>query len=458
MARAKKEDAFFNDKIRSDTEKVYGLYDKKCRQGAVDKQVADYQVLNNRAMQLADEKVHRIFAGIMTGALSVDPTYEDPKLIFLDQDEGDNLSLSMVWVSDIDYKPLDPNPMLRYLSPWLKDIYKGRFNKFMRHINNLTPEEIAKKLDMRESMMRYSAIFHVVKGAKELHPKTKKDSENESIGHIKILHKILELGGRVDIQDISGNSPLHICVSEVRGKPFTNKTTLMMARMLLEKGADPNIRNVWGRTPVVHACHETGAEYARLLLEFGADPTIKNTSGCDALFFASINNEEVARIFHEFDKKAVKIQRKVAKATGDLKKCQVCKSTAEKRCSGCFFAWYCGPNCQRGDWSSHKDKCETRRSEYIPLIGTFGAVTDKKESVYQVVRIQIMTDDSDGPTLHLSNKDGSMCGSLVPDFATPRLAKIIKSKGFERRKGYFCSFLKRGMLHVHPDILPPETW
>ena len=51
------------------------------------------------------------------------------------QDEGDNLSLSMVWVSDIDYKPLDPNPMLRYLSPWLKDIYKGRFNKFMRHIN-----------------------------------------------------------------------------------------------------------------------------------------------------------------------------------------------------------------------------------------------------------------------------------------------------------------------------------
>ena len=100
-----------------------------------------------------------------------------------------------------------------------------------------------------------------------------------------------------------------------------------------------------------------------------------------------------------------------------------------------------------------------------------------------------------------------MCGSLVPDFATPRLAKIIKSKvrkfrpisygsvrsvlsvfngypwkmsqnifeylavfsidmipytrvlqGFERRKGYFCSFLKRGMLHVHPDILPPETW
>ncbi|KAH9040410.1 hypothetical protein EDB85DRAFT_1858851 [Lactarius pseudohatsudake] len=39
------------------------------------------------------------------------------------------------------------------------------------------------------------------------------------------------------------------------------------------------------------------------------------------------------------------------------KKCNT-KTGARQRCSGCHVTWYCGKDCQVGDWSEHKKDCK----------------------------------------------------------------------------------------------------
>ena len=85
--------------------------------------------------------------------------------------------------------------------------------------------ELKRKLEMRESLMRRSAIFHVVLGAQQLGP----NHPGLSAGHINILARIIELGAWIDVLDVSGNSPLHYSTGSCGKAP--NKTQLAMARI-----------------------------------------------------------------------------------------------------------------------------------------------------------------------------------------------------------------------------------
>ncbi len=63
-------------------------------------------------------------------------------------------------------------------------------------------------------------------------------------------------------------SPLHHCVNE--GK-------LESLRFLLEKGVDPNVRDLDGVACINLAKSSHGmSEFVELLLKYGADPTIKD--------------------------------------------------------------------------------------------------------------------------------------------------------------------------------------
>jgi ankyrin repeat protein len=59
-----------------------------------------------------------------------------------------------------------------------------------------------------------------------------------------------------------------------------------VVKLLLDKGADPNLLTTWGTTALIRAAGEGHTEVLKLLLDFGADPNLKDSHGT-ALAYAA---------------------------------------------------------------------------------------------------------------------------------------------------------------------------
>ena len=113
------------------------------------------------------------------------------------------------------------------------------------------------QLELRESMMNMSSVQHVVSGARYFYSdkpamlrqaqalatimEVKKD-------HVKILKKLIELGVNMSARDVAGRSALHFCFAG-----YGNATTAAMAGLMLQAGADPNLQDRAGMTPLLLA-------------------------------------------------------------------------------------------------------------------------------------------------------------------------------------------------------------
>ena len=64
----------------------------------------------------------------------------------------------------MDYLP--HVPFATHISSWLKVIYNGDYEKFLKMIENKSEPELTEMLQRRETMMNVSAIFHVIIGAR----------------------------------------------------------------------------------------------------------------------------------------------------------------------------------------------------------------------------------------------------------------------------------------------------
>ena len=176
--------------------------------------------------------------------------------------------LRNLWASRMDYVPHEP--MFHWLSPWLKTIYSGDYEGFLKMIENKEDIEIKRMLAKRETMLNVSAIFHVVIGARTLAvenerfqevQKMSKETMNVKNEHMKILIKLLILGVDVNVHDIAGFTPLHHCVSA-----FGNEVTFKMAERLLRAGAKVNAKNRFGETPLINLAMTTHYDAVELLL------------------------------------------------------------------------------------------------------------------------------------------------------------------------------------------------
>ncbi|MFI0448312.1 ankyrin repeat domain-containing protein [Actinomadura sp. 6N118] len=69
-----------------------------------------------------------------------------------------------------------------------------------------------------------------------------------------------------------------------------------MVRLLLSYGADVNVRDSGGGTPLIWACNGEHLDCARALLQAGADPTLRNNDGYTAYGRTPMRNQELLNL------------------------------------------------------------------------------------------------------------------------------------------------------------------
>jgi hypothetical protein len=86
-------------------------------------------------------------------------------------------------------------------------------------------------------------------------------------------------------------TPLHILADLADPKDYsTHKMQLILAKQLIEHGANVNLSIPWGNTPLHKACHSgvvTNLDFVEYLLEAGADPNTQNTWGMTPLMYTT---------------------------------------------------------------------------------------------------------------------------------------------------------------------------
>jgi ankyrin repeat protein len=107
---------------------------------------------------------------------------------------------------------------------------------------------------------------------------------HESIVDYLLAH-VLDVRTALDAQDSSGSTPLH------EAARYGNKN---IALKLLTKGANPNLQDRMGKTPLLLIIpREKQSEIYPLLLAWGAKPDVKDIYGDTALHIATINAVDV---------------------------------------------------------------------------------------------------------------------------------------------------------------------
>jgi ankyrin repeat protein len=194
------------------------------------------------------------------------------------------------WDSGMDYNPahLDND----HLSGWLRALWSGDYEVVMGFINKVEKKEVNQLLEIRESLLNVSAVFHVIIGARTLCGQNPLFRDIQMAAnrmmevknkHQDILAKLLELGANIHAKDIAGYTPLHHCLTS-----YSNSTTMFMARQLLKAGANPNLQNRFGCTPLFEPVMAANLDAVKLLLEFGGDPDIKeNDAGISCRYTAT---------------------------------------------------------------------------------------------------------------------------------------------------------------------------
>jgi hypothetical protein len=97
-------------------------------------------------------------------------------------------------------------------------------------------------------------------------------------GDIDVAMFLIEMGADVNVTDAKGNTPLIFIIHKT--------ADLKMIKRLLEKGAAVNTQNHTGETALMYAAWRGHANIVRLLLENRADATLKNRQDNTALTLA----------------------------------------------------------------------------------------------------------------------------------------------------------------------------
>ena len=137
-----------------------------------------------------------------------------------------------------------------------------------------------------------------------------------------------------------------------------------LARFLLKRGANPNLKNVFGDTPLHSTVMNTSIECMKLLCEFGADPRTPDDFFNITPLFVAKDHREALCILHNAKRK---LEGKVYSLEHEnTSYCIACGESSKikrmRQCSKCKGPErYCSVRCQKWHWPSHKKLCKAGR-------------------------------------------------------------------------------------------------
>ena len=107
----------------------------------------------------------------------------------------------------------------------------------------------------------------------------------------------IQAGEDVNAQDTRKNDTLGLVIGGTAIRKAAAKGHVEIVKRLLEAGADPNLSDHYGWTPLLSACQAEHVEVVRLLVENGAQVDIPNALGVTALSLAAVlDNPEMVSI------------------------------------------------------------------------------------------------------------------------------------------------------------------
>lgn len=117
------------------------------------------------------------------------------------------------------------------------------------------------------------------------------DMDIESTEIEKMATVFIKAGVNLNAKEQWGNTPLNIAIDNFGGKQIRNPRLADLHQsyltLLLVSGADPNITADHGIPPLQHTIERQFYKLSRLLLEYGADPNMKDSKGTSAFDIAS---------------------------------------------------------------------------------------------------------------------------------------------------------------------------
>ena len=156
------------------------------------------------------------------------------------------------------------------------------------------PSELTRLLEKRESMLRYLPLHAVVEGARCL-------PSRPAASFVDAAAALVAAGARVDSRDIAGHTALAKCTD---GVDTTDACLMIAVDVLGPAGADANLANRFGETPIGAAVLRGNVGCLSALLELGADPALNAGSGDSALSMCHgvcaklvSNNNEACELF-----------------------------------------------------------------------------------------------------------------------------------------------------------------
>jgi ankyrin repeat protein len=102
----------------------------------------------------------------------------------------------------------------------------------------------------------------------------------------EIAELLLPMAPSLDVVDANQRTPLHVLATAQNGR-CRAPGTIEVVKLLLERGAKPDLADATGMTPIANASRAGCPELVEALLKKGADPALRDASGATLLHAAA---------------------------------------------------------------------------------------------------------------------------------------------------------------------------